>query len=294
MDLEYSRTVSEIIARYELEPTLRDIFVEGKTDKFFVEWVLEKSKNENVRVYEINDIVISDDEVFDLEKSLNKNNRQKAIKIAHIISKQISGCKSVIFIIDSDFDIVLKVHHNLDILFLTDYANLEMYLYNKKVIHKFSKFYLRGFPKETEFIIEQIKPTLQNLFLIRLTVYLLKWKLEHIPPTKLLEVENFKLRFNLEEFIKRYLNSNNLFHQIPMFKESLDRNRMLLTSNPKNQINGHDFINVLRTYIQKSIKSKKKFCDDYDIVCGALYNCLEFSDVADMPLISKIIDWLKA
>ena len=40
MENEIRRTLDELVARYVLEPDLRDIYVEGKTDKLFLEWFL--------------------------------------------------------------------------------------------------------------------------------------------------------------------------------------------------------------------------------------------------------------
>jgi hypothetical protein len=52
------RTIEELIARYELEPTLRDIYVEGYTDALFFRWFLQKSNATNAIVYEIDCVEI--------------------------------------------------------------------------------------------------------------------------------------------------------------------------------------------------------------------------------------------
>ncbi len=58
------RTLEELVTRYQLEPELRDIYVEGKTDKILLEWFLEQKGVENFAVYEIDTVEIPTQKLF--------------------------------------------------------------------------------------------------------------------------------------------------------------------------------------------------------------------------------------
>ena len=42
LDLDDRRSIEELITRYELEPSLKDIYVEGHSDKVIIEWFLQE------------------------------------------------------------------------------------------------------------------------------------------------------------------------------------------------------------------------------------------------------------
>jgi hypothetical protein len=72
MENEIRRTLDELVARYVLEPDLRDIYVEGKTDKLFLEWFLRNRGIEDIAVYEIETVDISADKLFEPQLKDNK------------------------------------------------------------------------------------------------------------------------------------------------------------------------------------------------------------------------------
>src|SRR5260370_38082500 len=47
------RTVEELVARYELERDIRDLYVEGRTDACVISWFLRTNGISDVVVYEI-------------------------------------------------------------------------------------------------------------------------------------------------------------------------------------------------------------------------------------------------
>ena len=53
MDEQERRNIDELITRYEYEPEIRDIYVEGPSDKAFITWFLSESGAVKVDVYEI-------------------------------------------------------------------------------------------------------------------------------------------------------------------------------------------------------------------------------------------------
>lgn len=96
------RTLEELVTRYQLEPELRDIYVEGKTDKIFFEWFLKHKGIENFAVYEIDTVEIPTQKL--LEFGLNDSNRSRAIALALEIQNQFVELPHFTCIADKDFD----------------------------------------------------------------------------------------------------------------------------------------------------------------------------------------------
>ena len=106
---EKRRTFDELVVRYELEPSICDIYVEGLIDKSLIEWFLNESdlETENITVYEIDTVDIPTNELFEL--GLNDANRSRlivfAIKLQTILKSQLPN---VICIADKDFDDLIE------------------------------------------------------------------------------------------------------------------------------------------------------------------------------------------
>lgn len=166
MENEIRRTLDELVARYVLEPDLRDIYVEGKTDKLFLEWFLRNRGIEDIAVYEIETVDISAERLFELQ--LKDNNRSRVITLAlYLQDKFPKTTPHVICIADKDFDWLFDITYQCNLLFFTDYSCLEMYLFNETVLNKFLLLSLRISELRAIDILNQLSKVLEDLFLIR-------------------------------------------------------------------------------------------------------------------------------
>jgi len=69
------KQLTELIALYELEPDLRDVFVEGPFDVAIIKWFLDQKGTKGVMVYDISFIEIPDDEIRSRGRSANNHER---------------------------------------------------------------------------------------------------------------------------------------------------------------------------------------------------------------------------
>ncbi len=63
------RTIPELLAIFQFEPALRHVFVEGRSDRTFIEWFMTESVRRglsvpNCEVYEIGDVEVPNDAVI--------------------------------------------------------------------------------------------------------------------------------------------------------------------------------------------------------------------------------------
>lgn len=288
------KTIKELIDRYELEPELRDLYVEGRRDYIFFKNFFEETHKNNVVVYQISDSVRFSEDLRNKAEShgfnLSKNNRNKVLFFAYEINSQLDNKDSIRCITDKDFDIILNVKHDCSILFFTDYANLEMYLFNSKTIKKYLEDFLRKINIPIDKILDEFSKILTRIFLIRLINEVLNLTLDWLDFSKYWTCKNLAINFNEEKYIKSYLSKNNKLQEKLVFISEIKVMEKHLTHDSRNQMNGHDFINLLRIFNKRCLKKRQKFCDR-DIVEGAIYTCCEFKNILHEKLFKELLKW---
>ena len=79
------RTLQELHAIHRFNEHLRDVIVEGISDKAIIEWFLEASGKENFEVYEVSSFEVDPQVV--LSYGFQDNNRGRVIAIAYHLAK---------------------------------------------------------------------------------------------------------------------------------------------------------------------------------------------------------------
>ncbi len=287
-------TIDELIARYDLEPDLKDLFVEGRRDLIFYRDILDKTKYKNVIVYQISDKVIITDDLKEKAKKrgllLSKNNRNKVIFLAQELEPKINNKNTIRCVADSDFNIILKKRNKCSILLFTDYANLEMYLFNFETIRKYFNNFLRRIFCPIKKIIVGFEKTLTRLFLIRLVNEILDYNLTWLEFSKYWSCNNFEINFDENIYINAFLSKNSQLKNKSTFLKAIKKLEKCITSDPRNQIHGHDFIELLRLYSKRCLNKKQKFCDK-EIVEGALFCSYDSLEVKKENLFKLLLDW---
>jgi hypothetical protein len=167
---ENKYTVDELATLYRIEPTLRDIFVEGNTDVAVVEWFLSArtDQNELAHVYAIGDRVNFPD--ADIVKcGLNVGERGRLIACAVALDIAFADQTSAIFIADRDFAAIgLDAMPEAKCLLYTDFASFEVYAFNQTTLAKLLKMTLRIRGEvDTEKLIISTSEALCDIFVMR-------------------------------------------------------------------------------------------------------------------------------
>ena len=178
--MEIRRQLDEVLARYKLEPSLKDVYVEGHLDASFMKWFFEKIRKNNVHIYEI--------QTIDIPVSLFKNSRFKKdsnhdmiILLSEILDNHFHQAQiHVRCIADADYDRHLKRCICNRVLLYTEFTSMEMYLFNERCIGKTLNFMIAGFPLSAGDLLDQLADVLQELFLIRLANEKLHWGMVNI------------------------------------------------------------------------------------------------------------------
>jgi len=257
---EERRTLEELIARYELEPELRDIYVEGYSDYLFFQWFLDKSNCHNAAVYEIDTVRIANDIL--VRHGLEKGDRGRVIALALELERKVVHPHQTTCVADRDFDAITGRTFSCGILLFTDYSCLEMYTFNEYVMSKFLSIVVRTSTVTPSQLVARLHPILQELFLIRLTSIKLGLALSWIPFNKYCTAKKGNIEFEEARFIDNYLTSNNAWGDRDQFLETLTELRQHLTDDYRQKTRGHDYIAMMSLYIN-SVSNKKTFSEEF-------------------------------
>ncbi|MFC9478869.1 hypothetical protein [Streptomyces griseus] len=164
------RTVDELITLYTVEPEVRDIYTEGRSDKNFLQaHVIDFTNNPLCTAYAVSDRVDIPDGVL-IQAGIMVGARGRIQWLAEQLAARIPNHDSVKLIADRDFASV-GADDSSDIhgLIYTDYSSMEAYALNESTISKLLGAAL-GVPQHVSAgkVLVAIKSTLVALFLIRL------------------------------------------------------------------------------------------------------------------------------
>ena len=294
---EYSRTVEDLISIYEEESTIKDVFVEGEYDKHFIDFFFDYLNIENVTIYEISSIAVTEQyfEVLGLQDKNCKKNQ--VISLSYELFKKLNSYKQVRCIVDKDMDDYFeKPLFDWETLLYTDYTSREMYFLNPKTIKKFIKLNLYGLSISENELIDKICEVLQEIFLIRLTLKRIGSNAKLVPfsTKKRCPSSKFNIKFKKLKYIKDLINSRAISIETDNFIDIMDKFKKKLSNSYRNNIRGHDFSILLAYFLNKNYKKKinkkqRKF-DEINVE-AALYCCIEVPDLLKENLFNELWKW---
>lgn len=289
MDRGRLRRVDELIVAYKLEPSLKEIYVEGQRDKILIQDYTE-SINPQIVVFTITNIDFEDIDNSRFNLSIEKNNRNRLILLALIFGElSFDFMTNIMLIVDSDFDFLLGKEHVSKYMYYTDYTSLDLYLFNPLFLDRYFKHVIRDLTCETTQLINQMIPVLKLLFCIRTTNQVLNLRLTWLNPKKLLKLSNCNLHFNNVEFIKRYLNKNKKLRLLDKFNCELNKIENLELRNVKQGIHKKDFYNLLIYIIKNNSRRWDTF--DREVLEGTLFFGLDLQYLDSCGLFKNIRTW---
>lgn len=284
MPEEERRTIEELVTRYEFEPGLRDIYVEGPEDKWLLEGLLHENDVTGVSVFEICTVDIP------AEPGQESSSRTRVVKLARLLREALDGEQlKVACVVDSDFDHLTGQRECNALLLSTDYANMEMYFFATDILRRLSVRCLRGRQLTARMIRRFMVPTLQALFRIRYVNTRNEWRLRYLGFERLLTYRNGRFAFDCTEYLRRYLDRNGRGAELPKFIEDVGRVGIPGEVDPRCFMHGHDFVTMLRRMLNALHGRTVYRDDDEEVVASLLRTCADYRDLASEPLFAEII-----
>lgn len=253
------RKIDELINRYRLEPKLRDVFVEGRSDATVIERFLRIHNLPDVTVYQISTVEISAKRVLDSGQPDGK--RGRVIFLAFELAKNLpSHSKVVTCVADRDYDRVLDREYEAPFLLFMDHCCLEMYSFHADVMENVLAAIAPALGKTAETVLAEIEPLLRHLYLIRATNIALglglKW-LDSFADSCRLSADS--IQFDEDDFITRYLSKNAQLKNKAAFLKKLQEIAHRTEGDRRLFIRGHDFSSVLAWYLRQHASKTSPF-----------------------------------
>src|SRR6185312_10424107 len=124
-------TIEELYSKYSLEPSLRDVYVEGVFDREIFEQCCRIKKISDLYFYEIDLVEVSEE--FLRESGLTVGNKQKVIALARFLANIELDC-GYRCIVDRDLDHWLGGMEDVRRLIYTAHCDVESYYLSSELI----------------------------------------------------------------------------------------------------------------------------------------------------------------
>lgn len=254
--------ISTLITRYKMHPELLDIYVEGKFDKDFLEYIFKKLKIEHsVKVYEISTVDVPNELIASLNKICSggwlnfKSNKHRVITFAYEMSNKLNKGKFT-GLVDTDCDQVLGRKLNIKHLNYTSPTCMEAYFLLPETLENFFSLQCNLDAKKVADFLKIANLILPVIFTMRAVNENEKFNCSVVSYTSGIKKKGDFLSFTAEKYIDSYISKHNLNSKKIALRENFDAIYAALGGDLQHKCHGHDFITLLYDYIeaQGSIK----------------------------------------
>jgi hypothetical protein len=285
--IDIKQPLNEIRLRYQLEPSIKDVYVEGATDVSILKWFFERKDKKDVHVFPI-DIVEIPAEAYQRTGLRAGSNHNKVIVFAEELCRDFDKEKiKVKCIADADYDRHLNKCRSNYVLEYTDYTSFEMYFFNKPFFSKFINLVLHGFSISQTNLFRDFKKVLQRIFLIHLANESLEWSMTWVDFRSYISWSGGRIKFDEQRFLRNYLTRNGKIRDADEFKAVMRDFEKQLHQDPRHNITGHDFTYLFFLAVKRYKRHRAGF-KDLQTFEGALCGCLELDFLKDDPLFKKL------
>jgi hypothetical protein len=282
------RLIQEVIDMYHLEPGLVDIYVEGRSDKVVLDYLLD---GRDVHVYEIDVIDVPITALEPLGLSAGARNRVIGLSVALNAELTPSSDYKIRCIVDADFDRLLKGDlPESAYQRLTDFSCLESYWFERSQLKKFRMLGLNDVGGLSSIdLYDVLLPVVTECFLLRASAAQLGLKLKWLDSVSCCSRAGVDIYFDRNEFITRWLNKNRVPKSRDAIEVAYENLRSSATGDARNYVHKDDFIGILAWYIRPLVSRVSQLAN-VDVVARTLACCVELRTLADYPLFGEILE----
>lgn len=237
------RKIEELVALYQLNPQLADIYVEGETDKNLIGWYFDAINKKDVGVNEITMIEIPVE---------SGGNKERVISLARELCNELTDrVYRVLCVVDKDIDEYTNSLRQYKYLMYTDFACMEGFFLTRQKFSKFCRLYfgnehLLDGRRWAEFV-----EILQTVFFIRGAKAKIIDGSKWITFTRCCNMIDGTMRFDDRELCRRLLISNGELKRNEEFLQEVDALVQAINGDYRNRIHGHDMLELLSWYAKK-------------------------------------------
>lgn len=241
-------TVDDLVTRYDLEPDLRDVFVEGCFDQDVLQACFKSAGDYQRVCYPIDSVAVPNTVLKRYD--LTEGNKQRVMALALELNAEVENA-SCICLVDSDLDLWINSELTAQYLVRTKYTSLDLYFFSEELLKRL--LITSGKAKITDWasFFESFASMLKDLYALRLADKELGFCLKWTSWAKCLEKKSTTVELNVTEYSNRLLLANSHGKDVEKFTKCFRVWREKLTIDPRLCIRGHDFIEAISWVIGK-------------------------------------------
>ena len=240
------RTLEEICARYELEPDLVDVYVEGDFDQEVLSRAFEQTSS--TAFYTIDTVFVPAEL---LEKhALTSGHKQRVIALAKELEK-LRVNASYKCLVDTDLDGWLGTRASASNLYFTKHTCLELYFFDPNLLRELLVVLAGAQITDWDVLRASMTFCLAMRFALRISSMTLNLGLSWIDLSNHLSLDEDEVCFDRNEFAKRVLLKNGKGRYLNEFLKEAEAWQSRFTDDPRTFIRGHDLMCVLEWLIKR-------------------------------------------
>ncbi len=281
------QSLAGIVAKYELEPTLREVYVEGCCDRRVLRWVLNEVGLSRVRVYEVDQVEVPAGTVLAL--GLADNMRGRVIALAGELDRlsDVDLRGRVVCWADRDLDSILNVEHSCGLVLLTDYPAMESYCLTERTLGKVVAvtFAIAGLGGAD--VAEGIGDVMKEMFLIRAASASLSTAWRIVSCVGQCGLVGTRIAFRRGEYVRVLLDANQARQDEELLEDEVERLRDRLGEDRREWAHGHDLVRLLRWYLRHWNAELGRVSES--VFGGALLGAVERADLLDEQAFRELV-----
>ena len=236
------RKIEEIRVRYELEPDLDDLYLEGTIDKEIMDSALRAAPDLFRPCYTIDDIDVGAELLA--QYGLTSGNRQRVIVLAGELT--LAEHTKVRLLVDRDFEDWLPTLPKLNGLITTKFCDVETVFFKEEFTKKILLDASRCKIKDWNNFFDSIKTCLSEIFALRLEIVASGLNTGLIDFTRCLKIVDELPQLDLHSLSERSLSSSSTKEDRNALLQRTIERLPLLRQQPHQFISrGHDFTKML-------------------------------------------------
>jgi hypothetical protein len=236
------RTIGELKARYDLEPSLRDVFVEGRFDQDILSNCLRGAEHHGRMIYDIDSVEVPTKLLT--EHKLTDGNKQRVIALARELEQLPSECQYRC-LVDRDLDHWLGPLETTARLVWTEYCSMELYFFMSELLRDIVITTAKSKINNWQEYLDSLVSTLRQMYALRLADSELSWSIEWLTVGRCLSSKESRIVFDNANYTDRLLKKNGKIKEKQKFLSAVDCWLDKLSGDPRTYIRGHDLIDLL-------------------------------------------------
>ena len=244
MTADARRTIEELAARYELEPSLDDVYVEGSFDKEVFAASFLGTSLPTRTIYEIDSVEILPTVLA--KHGLTNGSKQRVIALARELAT-LPVRNSCSYIVDRDLDHWFGSLESTPGLRWTRYCSIELHFFCPEAVHALLALTCKARIPNINAFLESLEVSLVNLYALRLADRELNWSMRWLPLEPCLTKTAVGVSVDIRTYVDRLLQTNGKAKQKADFNALAAAWRAKLGDECecRLQIRGHDFVDLL-------------------------------------------------